>query len=184
MGKRAKRIMFVDDDYYISIYADYFAEIGYEIYNSRNVNNCLEFLSTRKQIDLFVIDIALPISETNSNLEFKYKGNYIYSGLDLGRRIRERRPKTPILFFTGISHKERLDIIKNASVRIPLSMVILKHEYVLEEDLGSMIEKIIKDGFESIYEKSFLSKLKNAILFKPNFYGIGLDFEKLKKGKN
>ena len=179
--KRRKRIVLVDEDFMMHFHEHVLVQRGYEVVVCHNAKECLDFLKTRKQAAVFVVDVCLAVDEERTPLMRGETHNYLYAGLGIGRLIRKRRSSTPILFYTGMSHSERLKIIRDASKHIPRSMVLLKHDHVVEEKFVDLIDKIVGEGFDSVYQRSFLSKLKDAVVVQPNLYGVGIDIKKLRK---
>ncbi|HZD88972.1 MAG TPA: response regulator [Pseudolabrys sp.] len=95
------RVLLVDDDNAVrDVTAAMLRDIGYAVLEAGSGGAALELLDRRQDIDVVLIDIAMPGM----------------SGAELARRVRIIRPGLPILFVTGFAERGMLDGVGDAQI--------------------------------------------------------------------
>ncbi len=95
------QVLLVDDDSAVrDITAGMLREIGHKVLEAGSGGAALELLDGRQDIDLMLIDVAMPGM----------------SGPELARRVRSQRPRLPMLFVTGFAERSVLDGISEAQI--------------------------------------------------------------------
>ena len=168
------------DDNYIAL-SPYIAEIeclGIEVSVADNVIEWSEILAKGKSVDLFIIDIMLPVS--GSGFSELATGLGQRTGLLVGKMLRKKGIDTPIIFFSVAWLEGAIKEIKNTENRIANSIYLQKQE-TLPEELATIIEAILMKGkVPGKFSKGY-AKIIESMFLKPSFFGAGLDLKKLFK---
>jgi CheY-like chemotaxis protein len=178
---RPKRIVVVDED--AIQMAPFEIELnmrGYDVTVCATAEDCLDLLSSRRRFDLFVVDIMLAVRDESPVYTREQTNDFLLTGLHLARDIRRRRTKTPILLFSNTSNKDLLDVIQSWAKRIGNARFVPKYIISSGCEFGDMVDRILVGGLPGTSKKTALKRLKEAVMFEPNFYGVGIDFKKLK----
>lgn len=170
-------IVVLDDDY--KILKGYFEELeclGFSVTVTGTFSEFMEVLSSGKTIDLFVIDVMMPPGESPFTDLASDDGRK--TGLMIGRWLREKGIKTPIIFFSIAWLEEDISRIKNYEKMVENSVHIKKTE-VLPSELGTFIQAVLKKGKVPGNFSKLLKRLVNSLELKPNICGVGIDIKKL-----
>jgi PAS domain S-box-containing protein len=98
-GENGETILVVEDDKDLRFYlVNVLRDLGYRVVSTSSAQRAIAFLQGERPFDLVLTDIIMPGS----------------NGRELGRKIKELRPKLPVLYMTGYSrnaivHQGRLD---------------------------------------------------------------------------
>jgi predicted nucleotide-binding protein len=96
-GRARTKILFVDDDRFLSIvYVDALRDEGYEVVEASGVDSAIS-LARDRDFDAVILDIMLPPGRSFTNLETQ--GGF-KTGIALARRLREMLPAAGIVALT------------------------------------------------------------------------------------
>jgi signal transduction histidine kinase/CheY-like chemotaxis protein len=101
VAKPGARILLVDDDGAVrDVTAAMLRDMGYRVLEAPNGEAALRLLDGRSDIDLAVIDLAMPGM----------------SGAELARRVHALRNSLPVLFVTGFAEREALSGVSDGQI--------------------------------------------------------------------
>ncbi len=152
--RRVKRIVIVDED--AVQMAPFEIELnlrGFEVTTYKTAEDCLDSLSARLRIDLFVIDIMLACRLESPAYTRAQTNDYLLTGLVLARDIRRRRKKTPILLFSNTSNAELLKIIRSWQERIQDTHFLPKYFVNSPMEFGEIVTRILDEGIPKAGKK-------------------------------
>lgn len=109
-------ILLVEDEFLIRHFlACDLVDAGYEVVEAENADQALELLTDRYDIDFLITDINMP---------------GLLDGLELAHIVRERRPATKVVIFSG---RQYLD-----SIEMPSDAVFVCKPFVPAEVIEAM----------------------------------------------
>lgn len=120
------RVLLTEDEEEIrSLLAEVLVDAGYEVVEAESGDAAAELIGRPDEFDVLVTDIHMP-------------GRL--SGLDLGRRFRERHLRSPILYVTG-----RPDAVRGVPMQPNREMVLFKPHGLLA--LVATVQLMLAAGF-------------------------------------
>lgn len=141
-----------------------------------SADDCLELIMNGQKPNLFVLDVMLLSKGAFSQIE---TDDFLYTGLLLGRVIREILIDVPIMFFTSMSLASGLLYINETIESLGNSIVVRKHEIGKPHEFYDHIIPILESG--RVQSKSVVGTFADNVLIQPNFAGIGFDVKKFLK---
>ncbi len=75
--------------------------MGYQVVNAEDTNDCLNKIDSEKDLSLLLTDIRMPSG----------------SGFDLILKVREKRPKMPVVIITGYQTEKLNEFIEKNDVQ-------------------------------------------------------------------
>jgi len=177
---RQKRIVLVDDEgIAMENVSGLLSVNGFVVIRCYTADECLDVLSDRRKIDLFVVDVMLPVHTAYTRQE---TGQFRYTGLRLAHDIRRRRRMVPIVFLSNMTEPDGASVIRAQQENIGNSLFLQKFTQG-SIDLAVRLALIAVSGTADIPSPTIMERVRNALIAQPNVSGIGIDLEKLIKGK-
>lgn len=124
-----KTILLVDDDSAVrEVTRSILQDLGYAVIEAGSGGACLEWLDTHTNIDLILLDFAMPGM----------------NGAEVAREIRARAPSMPILFATGYADADALtEAGEESIVRKPFVEAELAEKLMAALNIASQPENVI-----------------------------------------
>jgi CheY-like chemotaxis protein len=177
---RAKHIIIVDDSKLsISAFLEELALTGFKVSHYRSVDSCLEFVKTKRHVDIFVLDIMMPPGNAYRS---RNTDDGLFTGRLLAHDIRRLYPITPIVFLSNLSDPINIDGFSRSRELLG-NVVFLNKVDVSPVHFSKLINSILSKGIDAVENKSLFAKIIDSLLIRPSFYGIGIDLLKLFKMK-
>lgn len=145
---------------------------GVEVRYYKNADECVDNLLSDNDVCLFILDIML-ISE--SVFPDDITDQQLYTGLILGRVIRETYPDVPIVFHSSINFEPGLRYTNNTVNAICNSRLIRKQDVKSPNDFWKMIGPILETGIAKKEKNRIFSALFSGAFLRPNIFGIGFN---------
>lgn len=145
---------------------------GLKVTTCRTADDCLDVLLAGCNAGVFILDVMLLSRGAFTSEDTE---GYRYTGLLLGRIIRELYPHTPIVFFSAISSKDSLRYVDLTVETLGNSTLIRKHEIASPFEFADQICPILETGRVHRQARSVLGAAADSLLVEPNVAGIGFD---------
>lgn len=177
MSEHIPHIVILDDDYHVlSPYIEELECLGYQVSACGDVEEFVDVLSNTPRVDLFIIDVMLPIFGSGFSELATNQGQK--TGLMVGKSLREKGIETPIIFFSVAWLEGMINEIKDTEKRVKNSIYLKKLE-VMPEDLALLVRRILEKGSVPGKLSKAYRKLADSLLLKPGIFGIGIDLKRL-----
>lgn len=151
---------------------------GQRVTTFSTADECVRDILSGHKASIYILDIML-ISE--SVFPEKITDNNMYSGLILGRVIREILPEVPIVFYSSIGMKLGLRYTDTTINMIGNSQLIKKQNISSPLEFWERISPILESGNANKKKNKLLSALSSGVIAQPNFYGLGFDIKQFVK---
>lgn len=143
-----------------------------------DADQCLDFVETKRRVDLFVVDIMLPSKHAYSR---ELTENFQLTGLRLGRDIRRTYVDVPIILFSNTSRQDLVTEIRAVARKIQNCVFIQKYTITQLGHFSEMVERILAIGTKEIGNKTVWERIKESVFIKPSIGGVGVDLKQLTK---
>jgi CheY-like chemotaxis protein len=150
---------------------------GIEVLHFETADACIEQLKSRKEIDLFIIDVMLAAEIDSTQFTPQKTNDFLVTGLHVATEVRSRRPYVPIILFSAASSTELVKTIETVASRLDHTAYWRKHDFTSANDFANKLENVLKNGISERH--GLLKKLWSSVVLKPTVAGMGVDVKKL-----
>ncbi len=141
-------------------------------------DGCVKDVLAGNKASLYILDIML-ISE--SVFPDNLTDQKLYTGLLLGKVVREICKDTPIVFYSAIGMETGLRYTESTINSIGNSRLIRKQDISSPLEFWEKISPILRAGNAAEKKNKFLSALAAGALVKPSAFGVGFDVKEFVK---
>ena len=141
-------------------------------------DECVADVLAGNQAALYILDITL-ISE--SIFPDKLTDQKLYTGLILGKVVREVFQDVPIVFYSAIGMETGIRYTENTIRAIGNSRLLRKQDISSPFEFWEKISPILESGDATEKKNKFLSALSAGAVLKPSVFGLGFDVKEFVK---